>query len=113
MASMQCQAEAEDLASKHARELQHLKDSLEEALLALSRARDEQVAAEMHHSGQARQLQQQHEQLAQRLQVQHKLEMQVRLAYMNGRDNNNNNTGSTIVTGASSSNHACPVFPLI
>lgn len=77
MAFMWHQAEAEDLASKHARELQHLKDSLEEALLALSRARDEQAAAEMHHSGRARQLEQQHEQLAQKLQAQHKLEMQV------------------------------------
>ena len=33
----------------------------------------------MHHSGQAQKLEQQHEQLTQKLQAQHKLEMQVRL----------------------------------
>ncbi len=68
------------MASKHARELQQLKDSLEEALQALSCAREEQAAAEMHHSGQERRLEQQHEQLTQKLQAQHKLELQVRLA---------------------------------
>ena len=77
MAFLWHQAEAEDLASKHARELQHLKDSLEEALQALSCARDEQATAEMHYSGQARMLEQQHEQLTQKLQAQHTHELQV------------------------------------
>ena len=78
MAFLWHQAEAEDLASKHARELQHLKDSLEEALQALTCAQDEQATAEVHYSGQARMLEQQHEHLTQKLQAQHTHDMQVR-----------------------------------
>ena len=66
------------MASKHARELQHLKSSLQEALHALSHAKDEHAAAEMQFCEEARELRAQHEQLSQKLQAQHKQEMQVR-----------------------------------
>ena len=78
MASLWHQAEAEDLAGKHAWELRHLKGSLDEAQWALSCAQDEQAAAQTRSSEQARELPQHHEQLTQKLLAQHKQEMQVR-----------------------------------
>lgn len=71
------QAEAEDLASQHARELQQLKDSLHEALRALTAAQDGQAAGEMERDEHARELREQHEQLVQKLQAQHKQQLQV------------------------------------
>ncbi len=76
------QAEAEDLASKHARELQRLRGSLQEALQALSHAKDEHAAAEMQFCEDARELRAQHEQLSHKLQAQHKREMQVSAALL-------------------------------
>ena len=64
----QTKAEAEDLAGRHAREVQRLEESLQSARQALARAREEAAAAQAQHAEHARELRAQHEQ---QMQVQH------------------------------------------
>ena len=71
------QAEAEGLASQHAREAQRLRRSLQEAQQALAHAQDGQAAAEMQAEEEVRVLKQQHEQLTLKLEARHKQQMQV------------------------------------
>ena len=75
------QAEAEGLASQHAREAQRLRQSLREAQQALAHAQDGQAAAEMQAEEEVRVLKQQHEQLTSKLEACHKQQMQVLAAH--------------------------------
>jgi septal ring factor EnvC (AmiA/AmiB activator) len=64
----QTKAEAEDLAGRHAREVQRLEESLQSARQALTCAREEAAAAQAQYTEHARELTAQHEQ---QMQVQH------------------------------------------